>query len=215
MEDYKEKYEIGSIVTAKRTYNGEIITGEFSGFHLLDSTNPKSIAGVVHTPNGSYDVEPNSIESVISEDERIRKEIIDYLKGFIPHHEYDLVAKSRVWIAWLEKQSEQEQTERPNGEDYGIDSLYHAARILEKTLGDVEGYESDDGILEHKCAIEAVKRLYKQKPAWSEEDDEIVSLAIDILGYCQRNCEEVSDSSDNIEKVIYWLKSLKERVKGE
>lgn len=56
----------------------------------------------------------------------------------------------------------QEQTKLPNGKDYGIDSLYHAARILEKTLGDVEGYQSDDGILEHKCAIEAVNRLYKQ-----------------------------------------------------
>lgn len=52
-----------------------------------------------------------------------------------------------------------------NGEDYGIDSLYHAQRILEKTLGSVEGYQSDDGILEHKCAITAVKKLYEQKLA--------------------------------------------------
>ena len=66
-------------------------------------------------------------------------------------------------IAWLEKRVEQEQTELPNGEDYGIDSLYHAARILEKILGEVDGYQSDDGILEHKCAIEAVNRIYKQK----------------------------------------------------
>jgi len=37
-----------------------------------------------------------------NEDEKIRKEIMDYLKGFIPHHDDDLVAKSKVWIAWLE-----------------------------------------------------------------------------------------------------------------
>ncbi len=30
-----------------------------------------------------------------------------YLKKFIPHHEHDLVAKSKLWIAWLEKQGEQ------------------------------------------------------------------------------------------------------------
>ena len=249
-----------------------------------------------------------------SDDEQIKNEIIDYLKGFIPHHNDDLVAKSKLWIAWLEKQGEQKPADKvepkfkvgdwitidnpcqiisidgnyivqycddektheiskkfcefqfhlwiiqdaksgdvlyykslrsgvefivmsrgingygnidsyfrynsecgfinvpsvlsadsgyitpatkeqrdllfskmkeagyewdaekkelkkmkqkttklPKGEDYGIDSLYHAARILEKTLGEVEGYQSDDGILEHKCAIEAVKRLYEHK----------------------------------------------------
>ena len=37
---------------------------------------------------------------------KIRNEIIDYLKGFIPHHDDDLIAKSKVWITWLEKQGE-------------------------------------------------------------------------------------------------------------
>lgn len=78
------------------------------------------------------------------------------------------------------KKIEQEQTELPNGEDYGIDSLYHAARILEKTLGEVEGYQSDDGILEHKCAIEVVNRLYKQKPFWSEEDEDVINNLLNI-----------------------------------
>ena len=40
------------------------------------------------------------------EDEKIRTEIVDYLERFIPHHEYDLVAKSRIWIDWLKKQGE-------------------------------------------------------------------------------------------------------------
>lgn len=40
-----------------------------------------------------------------NEDEMIREEIVDYLKGFIPHHDDDLVEKSKVWIKWLlEKQ---------------------------------------------------------------------------------------------------------------
>jgi len=42
-----------------------------------------------------------------SEDEKIRKELLDYLMKFIPHHDSDLVRKSKVWIAWLEKQCEQ------------------------------------------------------------------------------------------------------------
>ncbi len=64
------------------------------------------------------------------------------------------------------------EDEEYNEEDYGIDSLFHAQRILEKTLGKVDGYQSDDGILEHKCAISAVKKLYEQKPAWNKEDKE-------------------------------------------
>lgn len=56
-------------------------------------------------------------------------------------------------------QENQETVESVNGEDYGIDSLWHAQRILEKTLGYVDGYQSDDGILEHKAAIGAVKKV--------------------------------------------------------
>lgn len=59
-----------------------------------------------------------------------------------------------------------------NGEDYGIDSLWHAIRILEKTLGAVEGYQTDDGLLEHKAAITEVKKLYKQKSAECGEENE-------------------------------------------
>lgn len=63
--------------------------------------------------------------------------------------------------------------ELPKGEDYGIDGLYHAIRILEKTLGKVDGYQTDDGILEHQCAISAVKELSKKKLIeWSKEDED-------------------------------------------
>lgn len=64
------------------------------------------------------------------------------------------------------------EDEEYDGDDYGIDSLWHAKNILEKTLGEVEGYQTDDGILDHKCAISFIDKLYKQKPAeWSEEDE--------------------------------------------
>ena len=93
--------------------------------------------------------------------------------------------------------------EEVNGEDYGIDSLYHAQRILEKTLGKVDGYQSDDGILEHKCAITAVKKLYEYKPTnWSEEDEKMVNdiiAAIDTLYY---------------HGMVQWLKSIKQRIIG-
>lgn len=97
--------------------------------------------------------------------------------------------------------------EEVNGEDYGIDGLWHAKRILEKTLGSVSGYQTDDGILDHKAAITAVKKLYKQKPTWSEEDGKKLSDILVILSGGE-NCFY------NSPILINWLKSLKERIGG-
>lgn len=97
--------------------------------------------------------------------------------------------------------------EEVNGEDYGIDSLYHAQRILEKSLGSVDGYQSDDGILEHKCAITAVKKLYKQKPAWSEEDENTIKDIIEDLEYAEKKGYVLKNNT--FLKEICWLKSLR------
>lgn len=81
-----------------------------------------------------------------------------------------------------EKQKEQKPTELPKSEDYGIDGLYAAVDILQKTLGEVDGYQTDAGILEHKCAISAVKELYEQQPSeWSDEDEKMLSDVIKLL----------------------------------
>ena len=63
--------------------------------------------------------------------------------------------------------------ELAKGEDYGIDGLYHALAILKKTFGNVDGYQTDDGILSHECAISAVKDLYEHKVSddWSAADE--------------------------------------------
>jgi hypothetical protein len=92
--------------------------------------------------------------------------------------------------------------EEYNGEDYGIDSLFHAQRILEKTLGSVDGYQTDDGILSHKCAITAVKKLYEQKP-WSEEDEKMYRGLHNLI-YSTPYCDSRKELSD-------WFESLKNR----
>lgn len=99
--------------------------------------------------------------------------------------------------------------EEYNGEDYGIDSLYHAQRILEKTLGKVEGYQTDDGILAHQCAISAIKKLYEQKP-WSEEDEKIKESIITGLEMLKDGASDKSLIA-LYNKKIDWLKSLKYR----
>lgn len=72
------------------------------------------------------------------------------------------------------------EDEEYNDEDYGIDGLWHAKNILEKTLGKVDGYQTDDGILDHKCAISAVNKLYKEdakiKNRWKPSEEQIYWL---------------------------------------
>lgn len=109
-----------------------------------------------------------------SEDERKRKAI---LTGLIDCRDAPDLGWSNFGginidecISWLEKQGE--KVTNINGEDYGIDGLYHAIRILEKTVGRVTGYQSDDGILEHRAAINAIKELY-EKQGENKPTDEV------------------------------------------
>lgn len=70
--------------------------------------NCANIEGKADSGLGSDDLFFSDEEENLSEDEkRIREELLDYLKRFIPHHDIDLVTKSKVWITWLEKQGEQ------------------------------------------------------------------------------------------------------------
>ena len=102
------------------------------------------------------------------------------------------------------------ENEEYDGDDYGIDGLWHAKNILEKTIGKVDGYQTDDGILDHKCAITAVDKLYKQKPAeWSEEDESNFQMLIDVI---KENKHHATDYEHmTYYKLLSWFKLLKER----
>lgn len=110
-----------------------------------------------------------------------------------------------------EKQGEQKQVEFANGDDYGIDGLWHAINILEKTLGKVEGYQTDDGILEHECAITAVAAAKAdQKPVeWSEEDKDFMYATLSNLTELK---DRYGEEYGKVGKCIDWVKSLKGRV---
>lgn len=121
----------------------------------------------------------------------------------------------RRWLTDIIHVKYDKSVELTKGEDYGIDGLYAAIDILQKTLGDVDGYQSDDGILEHKCAISAVKELSKQqKPFWSEEDKKMsrfIGNAITTNGasiYLKSKGIQVIDAH-------VWLNGFKERVQPQ
>ena len=120
----------------------------------------------------------------------------------------DTLMKAMADAGWefdFEKKELKKIEEEVNGEDYGIDGLWHAQRILEETLGGVEGYQTDDGILEHKAAITAVKKLYEQKPAeWSEEDENRFNNLIFLVEHSDEN----KATKEGFIKFINKLKSL-------
>ena len=113
------------------------------------------------------------------------------------------------------KKIEQKTAKLPKGEDYGIDGLWHAISILTRTLGAVVGYQSDDGILEHKCAISAVKELYERKPAWGEEDAEMIDYVASILYSNFNENEKFDNNKPCVGALVDWLKSLKDRVQPQ
>lgn len=118
--------------------------------------------------------------------------------------------------------NEQKPVEMVNDEDYGVDGLYAALDILKTTLGQVQGYQTDDGILEHKAAITVVKKLYEQRHVkWSEEDEKMLSDITDCIIKLPVFFESIEINGENkvsskfISEVKNWLKSFKYRVQSQ
>ena len=124
--------------------------------------------------------------------------------GIYPGEEYP-----NGYYTQMEKfEEEQKSTELPKGENYGIDGLYAAIDILQKTLGEVDGYQTDDGILEHKCAISAVKELYEQQSAeWSEDDEKSFNDALSGLKYAYEDLtnNKSFDSANDLKRAFNWM----------
>ena len=134
-----------------------------------------------------------------SEDERIRKELIEHIKAN-ECADYVLFKKFSPddVIAWLEKQSEQNL-------------------VLRDTFGYEDGrlFGMNEGI---GLVLDNPEKYGLQKPVkWSKEDESVISL---ILSICNDFLEsfEISPAStkvvkEDIDKIKNWLKSLKKRRK--
>lgn len=133
--------------------------------------------------------------------EKVRSKLLTYFRNWSENSFFvGLPVKSIV--AWLEQQP----GELIKGEDYGINGLERAIDILERTLGMVEGYQTDDGILEHEIAIDTLK-AFRQK-AWTEEDERrLNSLKCAIMCY-QEQHPFTTDAKGDME----WLGNFKERL---
>jgi len=207
----KRRFKKGEIVSATKTFNGEIITGEFLGYHLFNDEIPDTVVGIVHVPgDGVYDVDVASIRHHESEDERIRKELIFFLNEEILQCSIKEHAdKLKEFVSYLEKQKEQKPTsfnDPYNSDDYEVVVEGNATILKRKEQKSVD-----------YCSVRDEFDLdgnLKQKPA--EQDSEEVFDKIDKsfrkgreVGF-QEGVESVKlaewseEDKDNLNNII-WL----------
>lgn len=143
-----------------------------------------------------------------SEDERIRKDLIEYFKWNVKQILNDF--SNKECIAWLEKQGEQKPADKVETKFKVWDSIKTTnEETLTITKIDDKGYWSEDLFI---CGFDddAKWELVEQKPAWSEEDDRIYySILADIR---TRQDGSTSTLEAYYNEKINWLKSLKEKI---
>ena len=144
-----------------------------------------------------------------SDDERIRKELLNYL-----YDVHDDDEERARWIAYLEKQDEQKPADKIQlGKKYKCTASPRYSMFM---IGEI--YEAKDKFLcsfMNLCSdcFEPIEDN-KQNPAWSKEDEMFVHGLIRGLSAKRDIHGHTTFSSDciDITETINWLKSLKDRV---
>ena len=166
-----------------------------------------------------------------SEDERIRKEIIDFLR--LPHPQFVGKRDHEKWISWLEKQGEQKPVVIPKFrvgdkvkkgyltftvEDIGEDSykLQAYSKDGDKgstvflTIGHEDGYELVEQKPQRMVSAEAKEALMEEKPTFDIEipfgakDSELVDETITIPDGCYAVIEDNKVVIRKGKKPVEW-----------
>lgn len=149
-----------------------------------------------------------------SEDERIRKSLIKSYTNQHPSNFPTVDGFTREQIlAWLEKQGEQKpynyESVKPQFStpmSYGKElekRMYEACNNFFAPNTDPNRYSASDLFY---AGVKAERDLCMS--SWSEEDEKILNLII-------RDYEAALKSFSGYQGKLDWLKSLKERIKGE
>ena len=164
-----------------------------------------------------------------NEDERIRKELIKYLKERLHSGFNQEVRICNDGIAWLEKQGEQKQHLELKAGHWYICHQAYCCRADHLTVKEGERFMCEkDGVVKgfiikepEKYFTEVTAPLSEplkdeQKPVWSEEDKEMLLDAIHWINEFQKSnrCKNENDMQNSV-TCQFWLKSLQERMKGE
>lgn len=156
-----------------------------------------------------------------SEDEKIRKEIINYFE----HHPNIIVKRERKsdYIAWLEKRGESDETKAKmflinkgypidaNGTFPTYEEMYNIIKKGLEKQGEL--IKDDDEIVSNEDGLIADTIRYKnekqgeKKPAWSEED---VAMLDSAIAFVEHSAFTTIGKGKN--NVIAWLKNLKDKA---
>ena len=228
----REKFKKGETVTATRTFNGEIITGEFQGYHLFNDEIPDTVVGIVRVPgDGVYDVDMTSIRHHENKDERIRKELIQFCDDASKSKTRVVSAEKFLeWASWLEKQKKQKPIMDVFGFKVGDavrlkdgDGRKHIIKSFEEVEGihgpnfyhvEFEDNSARDGIYPGKeypngYYTQMEKFEEEQKPAWSEEDESIRKELIFFLKEEIPQCS-IKEHADKLKEFVSYLEKQKD-----
>lgn len=171
---------------------------------------------------GSNIVEEIFSEFEMSEDEKVRKELIDAIHGLWDNDALPMplsVKRKDAWLAWLEKQGD--TNEIISRDEFAQGVLRGAAIYLinwidynaaegNMCLSNMECKDIEDSLVSGdwgKIYVYLKKKLEKQgeqKP-WSEEDEVRLQACLDTL-----QAKTLMGKVDTV--MTKWLKSLKNRV---
>jgi polyhydroxyalkanoate synthesis regulator phasin len=165
------------------------------------------------------DAEKYCPEIAESEDEQIRKKLIEVLVLNIKGAESQMqncsgvdrtfeIKACKKGIVWLEKQGEQKST----------DKVEPKFKVGDKVKSIIDGFECTIESIDNICYYGDTTNfdiqdqdgweLVEQKPAWSEEDDRILYNVLSYIGYVAGK----RGVRDDLYKEAYnWLKFLKDR----
>ena len=146
-----------------------------------------------------------------NEDERIRKEIINFLE--LPHPQFVGKRDHKTWITWLEKQGEK------NTAWSEVDNFMY--NRIKNLLTDISlAPESINSLFDW---LKSLKFRVQSKQEWSEEDKKMIDSI-----YISLNSESVAEglrccgikhNADDLETILFkqkrWLKSIRPQQKQE
>lgn len=151
-----------------------------------------------------------------SDDERIRKEIISYLKRKVETSP-SIPAAIGYWIAWLEKQGEQKTTWSENDE-----AIYYGVIETEQYMLDVvngiKKFDVGNILIKEECTRELnwlkfLKDRLQHQPTWKPSNEQMKALEFVIESL--DNMFQAIGHIDNVTKprlkeILITLKKLRE-----
>ena len=161
----------------------------------------KQIKELTPDENGFVTIYPNEIfpELAESEDERIRKELLEHCKNQAkPYIQTgNKCPQIQSWIAWLEKQGEQKP-----------DVVQHSLSV-----SDDSNLPTLDESIYHPCT----ESVHEQESSeWSEDDeyllDETIKHLEALIRITKKQGSAYSDEIQYYQRDIDWLKILKDRI---